>query len=81
MQYLVKISSNNNKMDIFIIYTERAIEKCQRWNFLTPLRQRNSKNKSMYSFAGHLVVNILVIHLKFCNIKNGRVVVKFTPKS
>ena len=31
----VKISPNNNKMDIFRIYTERAVEKCPRWNFQT----------------------------------------------
>ena len=64
MQYfgniLFKISPNNNKMDIFRIYTERAIEKCQRRNFLIPWKLRNSKNKSVYSFAGHPVQSNLV---------------------
>ena len=52
---LVKISPNNNKMDIFRIYTKRAIEKCQRWNFQTPWKPRNTNNKSVYIFAGHPV--------------------------
>ena len=60
MQYfgniLVKISPNNIKMDIFRIYTEEAIEKCQKWNFSTPWKPRNSKNESVYSFARHPVV-------------------------
>ena len=43
-------------MDISRIYIERAIEKCLRPNFLTPWKPRNSKNKSVYSFAGHPVV-------------------------
>ena len=42
-------------MDIFGIYTERAIEKCQRWNFQTPWKPKNSNNKSVYSFARHPV--------------------------
>ena len=62
MQYfgniLVKISPNNNKMDIFRIYKERAIEKWQRLNFWTPWTPRNSKNKSVYSFVGHPVFTI-----------------------
>ena len=56
---LVKISPNNNKMDIFIIYTERAVEKCPRWNFQTPWKPRNSKNKSVNSFAGHPVLDLV----------------------
>ena len=29
----VQISPNNEKLDIFEIYTKRAVEKCPRWNF------------------------------------------------
>ena len=29
----VQISLDNKEMDIFKIYTERAVEKCPRWNF------------------------------------------------
>ena len=65
MQYfgniLVKISPNNNKMDIFRICTERTIEKCQRRNFLTPWKPRNLKNKSVYSFAGHPVSWLVLV--------------------
>ena len=30
---VVNISPNNNKLDSFKIYTERAVEKFPRWNF------------------------------------------------
>ena len=42
-------------MDIFRIYMERAVEKCQRQNFWTPWKPKNSKNISVYSFAIHPV--------------------------
>ena len=35
---------------------ERAIEKCQTWNCQTPWKPANSKNKSVYCFAGHPVL-------------------------
>ena len=59
MQYfgniLVKILPNNDKMNIFRIYTESAIEKCLRQNFYAYRKPRNSKNKSGYSIVGHPV--------------------------
>ena len=81
MQYfgniLVKISPNNNKTEIFRIYMERAIEKCLRPNFLTPWKPRNSKNKSVYSFAGHPVTTKSVLFFKYRRpqkpLKNGSV--------
>ena len=57
-------------MDIFIIYTERAVEKCPRWNFQTPRMPRNSINKSVYSFGGHPVYSDLDVLIKsFCECK------------
>ena len=35
----VKISPNNKKNDSFEIYTERAVEKCPRWNFFANFAQ------------------------------------------
>ena len=52
---LVQISPKHNKLDIFYIYTERAVEKCPRWIFQTPRKPRNSINKSGNSFGGHPV--------------------------
>ena len=54
---LVKILPNDNKMDILRIYTERAIEKCQRWDFQTSWKPRTSKSKSVDSFAGYPVTS------------------------
>ena len=58
---LVKILPNTNKIDIYRIYIERAVEKCPRWKFQTHWKPRNSKNKSAYSFArhGHPVLHLL----------------------
>ena len=60
LQYLVnisvQISLNNKTLDIYQIYTKRYVEKCQRWNFWTPRKPRNSKNKSGIRFAGHPVL-------------------------
>ena len=50
---LVKILPNTNKMDIFRIYIERAVEKCPRWNFQELWRPRNEQNKSGNNIAGH----------------------------
>ena len=60
MQYFDNISfhispPNNKKLDIFKIYTKWAVEKCLIWNFQTPRKSRNSKNKSGHCFAGHPV--------------------------
>ena len=38
---LIQVSPINKKMDIFKIYTERAVEKCPRWIFETPRKPRN----------------------------------------
>ena len=64
MQYfgniLVKISQNINTMDIFRIYIERAIEKCQRLNYLVHYEPRNCKMKSVKSFVGHPVDQLII---------------------
>ena len=52
------ISPKNKKMDISKIYTKWAVEKCPIWNFQTPRKPRNSKNKSGHCFAGHPVCGI-----------------------
>ena len=49
------ISPNDIRLDIFKIYTERAVGKCPRSNFYTPRKHRNSKQKSGNSFDGHPV--------------------------
>ena len=49
---LVKILPNNNKMDIFRIYTEGATENCLRPNFQTPWKGRNSKKQKCVQFCG-----------------------------
>ena len=59
----VQISPNNNKMDIFKIFTKRAVEKCPIWNFQTPRKPRNSKNKSGNNIAGHPVNSCLFVCL------------------
>ena len=51
----VKISPNNDKLDIFEIYIEWAVEKCPSWNFQTSRKLKNSINKSGNSFGGHPV--------------------------
>ena len=51
----VKISPNDNKMDIFRIYTERAIKKMSKMEFLDPLEAKKLKKQSVYNFAGHPV--------------------------
>ena len=60
----VQISPNNNKLDIFKIYTERAVGKCPRWNFQAYWKPRNLINKSVYSFGEHPVQMILTYQLK-----------------
>ena len=52
----VQISPNNNKLDIFEIYTKRGVGKCPRWTFLTLRKPRKSINKSGNSFGGHPVL-------------------------
>ncbi len=61
----VQISLNNKELDIFKIYTKRAVEKCPRWNFQTLRKPRNSKNKSGNRFAGHPVVEGKIWYLGF----------------
>ena len=46
-------------MDIFQIYTGRAVEKCPRW------KPRNSPNKIGNSFGGHPVVSQLKPYFAF----------------
>ena len=41
----VQISPNDNKLDIFEIYTKRGVGKSPRWNFLTLRKPRKSINK------------------------------------
>ena len=52
----VQISPNNNKLDIFEIYTKRSVGKCLRWTFLTLREPRKSINKSGNSFGEHPVL-------------------------
>ena len=52
----VHILPKNKTLDIFKIYTTWPVEKCPRWNFWTPRKPRNSKNKSGNRFAGHPVL-------------------------
>ena len=52
-------------MDVFKFYAERAVEKCPRWNFYTPRKTRNSKNKSGYSIVGHPVIDNHFLKLDF----------------
>ena len=49
------ISPNNKKLDISKIYAKWAVEKCSIWNFQTPIKLRNSKNKSVQIISGHPV--------------------------
>ena len=49
------ISPNNKEFDISKIYTKWAVENCPIWNFQTPRKLRDSKNKSGHWFAGHPV--------------------------
>ena len=42
-----------------------AVEKCPRWNFYTPRKTRNSKNKSGYSIVGHPVIDNHFLKLDF----------------
>ena len=55
----VKISTNDKNFISFEIYTERAVEKCPRWNFKTQRKPSNSKNKSVKSITGHPVAKNL----------------------
>ena len=48
----VKIAPNNNKFDSFEFYTERAVEKCPRWN----LEAEKLTKKSVNSIVGHPVL-------------------------
>ena len=58
----VQISPNNNKLDIFEIYTKRSVGKCPRWTFLTLRKPRKSINKSGDSFGGQpLILHIFKI--------------------
>ena len=52
----VQISPNNSKLDIFEIYTKRAVGKCPRCTFLTIRKPKKSINKSGNSFGGHPVL-------------------------
>ena len=52
----VQISPNDNKLDIFEIYTKRGVGKCPRWTFLTLRKPRKSINKWGKSFGGHPVL-------------------------
>ena len=54
--FSVQISPNNNKLDIFEIYTKRGVGKCLRWTFLTLRNPRKSINKRRDSFGGHPVL-------------------------
>ena len=52
----VQISPNNNKLNIFEIYTKRGVGKCPRWTFLTLRKPRKSINKSGNNFGKHPVL-------------------------
>ena len=70
----IQISPNIKKLYIFEIYTKRAVEKCPRWNFQTPRKPRNSRNKSGYSFKRHPVIsnsNIVKIRAIFQPFKRS----------
>ena len=58
MQYfsniLVKISQNNNKMDI-LESTQKGLLKNVKDGISRPLESREIKKKGLYSFAGHPV--------------------------
>ena len=46
----VNISPNIKKVDILRVYTDRAVEKCTKWNFFTPRKLINPQNKTWVRF-------------------------------
>ena len=74
--FSVQISPNNNKLDIFEIYTKRGVGKCPRWTFLTLRKPRKSINKSGNSFGGHPVL-LHIFKIKYQKQKILRNLLKF----